>query len=87
MKYQNTPKEKKLKVGFTLAKMLDITAKYELEYINDTPTNFRYTATNKPLKWFVKIFMVFASEKMVTQFVERVKRVAEETYHNEEESI
>ena len=38
---------------------------------------FKYTTTNKPLKWFLKIFMWFATEKVVVEFVERVKRVAE----------
>lgn len=67
---------KKLKVGFTLANMFEITALYELIQMNNK-TLFRYTVTNRPLKWFVKLLLLFANEKVVIQFVERVKRVAE----------
>ena len=75
--YKNTPTEKHLKVAFTLAKLFDITAKYEVESLTDGKTKFVYTATNKPLKWFIKLFMVFANDKVVVKFVERVKQVAE----------
>ncbi len=30
LEYQNTPKEKMMKAGFTLSNMFEITAKYEL---------------------------------------------------------
>lgn len=77
LEYENTPNEKKLKIGFTLGNMFDITAFYELKSVDDQKTKFRYTATNKALKWFVKLFMMFASDKVVVQFLERVKQVAE----------
>ncbi|MGO4886385.1 SRPBCC family protein [Anaerobacillus sp. MEB173] len=77
LEYINGTDEKKLKVGFTLANMFEITALYELKKINDTKTFFRYTVTNRPLKWFVKLFLLFATEKVVVQFLERVKHVAE----------
>ena len=35
--------------------------------------------TNKALKWFIKPFLWFAGDKVVVQFLERVKKVAEET--------
>ena len=76
--YLDTPSEKKMKVGFTLGGMFEITAGYKLSRINDEKTRFIYTTTNKPLKWFIKLFLLFASEKAVVEFVERVKRVAEE---------
>ncbi|OZM58088.1 hypothetical protein CIB95_00470 [Lottiidibacillus patelloidae] len=76
--YKNEPNEKELKVGFTLAKMFEITAHYKLEKIDENRTFFKYTVTNKALKWFVKFFLLFATEKVVTQFMKRVKKVAEE---------
>ena len=58
--------------------MFEITAGYKLYRINDEKTRFIYTTTNKPLKWFIKLFLLFANDKVVVEFVERVKRVAEE---------
>ncbi|WP_312471443.1 SRPBCC family protein [Neobacillus sp.] len=78
LEYVNTPEKKKLKVGFTLANMFEITALYELSPINEQKTMFRYTCTNRPLKLFLKLFLCFASDKIVVQFCERVKNVAEE---------
>ena len=76
--YLDTPDEKKMKVGFTLGGMFEITAGYQLYQLNNEKTRFIYTTTNKPLKWFVKLFLLFANDKVVIEFVERVKRVAEE---------
>ncbi|MDF9759779.1 hypothetical protein OKW24_001552 [Peribacillus simplex] len=73
----NEANEKKLKVGFTLAKMFEITAFYELNKINDNKTSFTYTVTSRPLKWFLKLFLLFATDKVVVEFLERVKNVAE----------
>ncbi|MFZ3590147.1 SRPBCC family protein [Bacillus sp. DJP31] len=78
LEFLDTSGHKKLKVGFTLANMFEITADYELKEIEDGETWFRYTASNNPLKWFVKLFLVLASDKIVVKFVERVKKVAEE---------
>ncbi|MDW0115957.1 SRPBCC family protein [Sporosarcina thermotolerans] len=75
--YFDSPDEKKMKVGFTLGGMFEITAGYKLYRINDEKTRFTYTTTNKPLKWFIKLFVLFANDKPVVEFVERVKRVAE----------
>lgn len=75
--YINESNQKRLKIGFTLANLFELTALYELQQINDHQTSFKYTATNKPLKWFLKLLLVFSSDKVVVQFVERVKRVAE----------
>ena len=76
--YLDTPSEKKMKVGFTLGGMFEITAGYKLSQIDDEKTRFIYSTTNQPLKWFMKLFLLFASEKTVVEFVERVKRIAEE---------
>ncbi|MCM3390070.1 SRPBCC family protein [Ureibacillus chungkukjangi] len=76
--YINDDFFKKLKVGFTLAKLFKITAEYELKSIETNKTNFRYTTTNTPLKWFLKPLVKFASDKVVVQFVERVKKEAEQ---------
>lgn len=80
LEYENAPDKKKLKVGFTLAKMFEITALYELCQINQQKTLFTYTCTNRPLKSFLKLFLLFSSDKIVVQFCERVKNVAEEDY-------
>ena len=77
IEYFDTAEEKKMKAGFTLANMFDITARYELVKLSESKTSFKYTATNRPLKWFVKLFLLFASDKVVVEFVQRVKKVAE----------
>lgn len=77
LEYSNTPDKKILKVGFVLAHMFAITAYYELNKINETETSFTYSVTNNALKWFVKLFLLFASDKVVVEFLERVKTVAE----------
>ena len=50
--------------------MFKITAFYELNKINDNKTSFKYTVTNRPLTWY-------ATEKVLIEFLERVKNVAE----------
>lgn len=77
LEYTNTPDKKILKVGFVLANLFEITAYYELNKINETETSFTYTVTNNALKWFVKLFLLFASDKVVVEFLDRVKKVAE----------
>jgi len=78
LEYQNEEDYKRVKVGFNLANVFEITAAYDLKKIDDNTTYFRYTTTNNPLKWFVKILVKLAgSDKVVVQFVERVKEVAE----------
>ena len=77
LEYSNTPDKKILKVGFVLANLFEITAYYELNKINETETSFTYPVTNNALKWFVKLFLLFASDKVVVQFLDRVKTVAE----------
>jgi hypothetical protein len=77
LEYQDSPKEKTVKIGFTIAKRFEITARYELVKVEDQKTFFKYTSTNRPLKWFVKLFLLFASDKVVVEFVQRVKKVAE----------
>ena len=77
LEYTNTPDKKILKVGFVLANLFEITAYYELNKINEAETSFTYTVTNNALKWFVKLFLLFASDKVVVEFLDRVKKVAE----------
>lgn len=84
LEYTNAPDNKKLKVGFTLANMFEITAFYELSKVDDAKTFFTYSVTNRPLKWFVKLFLLFANEKVVVSFLERVKKVAESEENNAE---
>ncbi|KAB2331444.1 SRPBCC family protein [Bacillus mesophilum] len=82
LEYLNTPDKKNLKVGFTLAKMFEITAKYELRKINDQKTEFTYTTRNEPLKAFLKLFLFFAGDRVVVKFCEKVKKEAEADYQN-----
>ncbi|MFS0577080.1 SRPBCC family protein [Sporosarcina sp. 179-K 3D1 HS] len=77
LEYVDEPTYKKLKVGFTLANLFEIKALYEMTKIHDHQTSFTYTVTNRPLKWFVKIFLWFATDKVVVEFLERVKKEAE----------
>lgn len=78
--YVNLPSHKKMEVNFVLANCFDISAKYELESISDSKTRLTYTATNKALKWFVHLVLLFANEKSVVKFVGHVKQVAEKNY-------
>lgn len=75
--YQDDPEQKELKVGFTVSTMFEITTHYELEKLDSGKTSFKYTTTNKPLKWFLRLLMGLGSNKVVVQFVDRVKNVAE----------
>ncbi|TFE01819.1 SRPBCC family protein [Jeotgalibacillus sp. R-1-5s-1] len=77
--------KKLLKVGFTLGSMFEITALYELIKIDEETTYFRYTTTNEPLKWYVRMFLLFASDRSVSKFIQRVKFVAEEEYEDSKE--
>jgi len=77
LEYGNSSDVKKMKVSFTLANMFDITAGYQLVKMDESRTSFTYTTTNRPLKWFVKLFLIFGNDKVVVEFVQRVKRVAE----------
>lgn len=74
LQYENEPNFKKLKIEFNLAKMFEITSQYELRKINGNTTLFKYMTTNLPLKWFLKPIVMLASDKVVIQFVERVKK-------------
>jgi ligand-binding SRPBCC domain-containing protein len=77
LEYKNDSNEKMMKAGFTLSNMFEITAKYELVKLEENKTFFKYTTTNRPLKWFIKPFLLFANDKVVVKFVQRVKDVAE----------
>jgi hypothetical protein len=77
LEYLDSPDHKKLKVGFTLGNFFEITAFYEIKKITEHKTLFRYTATNRPLKAIFKLFLFFANDKEVVQFLNRVKEVAE----------
>ncbi|MBN8207774.1 SRPBCC family protein [Bacillus sp. NTK071] len=75
--YNNQDDYKKLKIGFNLASMFQIEGCYELTKESDTTTNLHYTGFNKPLKWYIKPFVLLSGDKVVNDFMERVKRVAE----------
>src|SRR5690606_32494973 len=48
LEYQNEEDYKRVKVGFNLANVFEITAAYDLKKIDDNTTYFRYTTTNNP---------------------------------------
>lgn len=77
LQYSNQPNEKKLKIGFTLANCFEITAFYELQRVDEQKTKLRYTVTNNALKWYAKLILVFATDKVVISFLENVKKIAE----------
>lgn len=77
LEYEDTHNYKKLKIGFTLAKMFEITGLYEFYRVDDQSSKLKYTVTNNPLKWFVKLLLIFANDKVVVNFLEKVKEVAE----------
>lgn len=85
LEYLSAPDKKRLKIGFTLAQMFEITALYELDRINENKTILKYTVTNRPLKWFVKLFLLFATEKVVVEYLSRVKNEAEKQTSNSKE--
>ena len=77
LEYVNTPEEKKKEIGFTLADIFEVTRGYELIMLDDHKTLFKYTSTNRALKLYVRLFSLFASNKVSLSFVQRVKEVAE----------
>lgn len=78
LEYQNEDNYKRMKVGFNLANMFEITATYEIKKLDDNKTYFRYSTSNSPQKLFLKLLVKLAnSDKVVVDFVNRVKRVAE----------
>jgi len=77
LEYVNNPNEKKKKIGFTLSDIFEVTRGYELIKLDDNKTLFKYTSTNRALKLYVRLFSMFASNKVSLGFVQRVKEVAE----------
>ncbi|MDQ0246725.1 hypothetical protein J2S09_004329 [Bacillus fengqiuensis] len=81
LEYVNTPDHKRLKIGFVLADMFDITAAYELKKLDEHHTLFTYTATNAPLNEQAESFLKFATNQVVIDFINRVKMIAESEYN------
>ncbi|MED4455175.1 SRPBCC family protein [Metabacillus fastidiosus] len=77
LEYVNENNKKRKKIGYIFADMVEVTACYELNKINDNKTLFEYTIINRPLNWQLKLFSLFAKKKPVVEFVERVKNTAE----------
>lgn len=77
LEYMDTEDEKKLTIAFNLGGMFDIQGTYELFKVSEEVTKLRYTGFNKPLKWYIKPFVLLSGDKVVTEFLDRVKRVAE----------
>lgn len=77
LEYTNKPNEKKKTIGFTLSDIFEVTRGYELIKLEDDKTLFKYTSTNRALKLYVRLFSLFASNKVSIGFVQRVKEIAE----------
>lgn len=75
--YENRPERKRMRIGFTLAKLFEIQAVYELRQTGDRQTHLTYSGSTRPLNWLAKLFMLFAKDKAAADFVARVKQVAE----------
>jgi len=75
--YIDSPAHKCLQVGFSLAKMFEITAFYELFKVSDHTTKFKYIVTNQALGVLGQLFLAFSTDKIVIKFVEKVKEVSE----------
>ncbi|GEL07751.1 SRPBCC family protein [Salisediminibacterium halotolerans] len=76
--YYNSCENKRLEEKYILGGIFEITTRYELEKLDESKVQMTYTMTNKPLKWYVKPFLFFASHKVVDTFVKVVKTVAEQ---------
>lgn len=77
LEYVNQPNEKKKEICFTLTDIFEVTRGYELIKLEEHKTLFKYTSTNRALKLYVRLFSLFASNKVSLGFVQRVKEVAE----------
>ncbi|MCA0988347.1 SRPBCC family protein [Guptibacillus algicola] len=75
--YMNKEDEKKLTIAFNLGGMFDIQGTYELFKQSEEVTKLRYTGFNEPLKWYIKPFVLLSGDKVVNEFLNRVKRVSE----------
>lgn len=77
LEYINLPDEKTKKITFKLNDIFEVTRRYELIKVEEDKTLFKYTSTNRALKLYVRLFSLFASNKVSLGFVQRVKEVAE----------
>ncbi|WP_347861380.1 SRPBCC family protein [Salimicrobium sp. PL1-032A] len=82
VEYNDGETEKKLTYSYTLAGVYDIQATYLLEKIGKTKTKFTYLSSNRPRRWYLRLLILFSNDQAVTNFVRRVKRVAEEEYQS-----
>lgn len=77
LQYKNNPEEKHITLSFIHGGLFEIITSYDVKEINEAKTHFRYTTATKPLKWYLRFFMLLGSGKVAKQFVKHVKRVAE----------
>ncbi|MEG9295473.1 SRPBCC family protein [Mangrovibacillus sp. Mu-81] len=77
LEYDNMPKKKHNKIGFTLAKAFEIEASFTLVKIDEEETNFIYSGQNKGLNFLGKVLLKLGGErnnnKVVTDFMDRVE--------------
>lgn len=78
--FEEEDSRKLLTYSYTLAGVYDIQATYLLEKIDEETTKFTYSSSNRPRRWYLKLLILFSNSEAVTNFVHRVKRVAEEEY-------
>ncbi|SIS49063.1 SRPBCC family protein [Salimicrobium flavidum] len=84
MEHEDEDSRKKLTYSYTLAGVYDIQATYLLEKIDEYKTRFTYSSSNRPRRWYLRVLILFSNDQAVTNFVRRVKRVAEEDYQKSE---
>lgn len=75
--YETSEDKKRLQEEYVLGGIFEITTLYEFEKQDEFTVHMTYTMSTRPLKWYVKPFLFFASHKVVDTFVELVKTVAE----------
>lgn len=75
--YQDNNKEKFLEEQFVHGKMFQITTSYRFKQLADGKTLFTYATETKPLKWYLRLFMLLNSGRAAGSFVNHVKNVAE----------
>ncbi|SDJ50235.1 SRPBCC family protein [Salimicrobium halophilum] len=80
VEHEDEESKKRLTYSYTLAGVYDIQATYLLEKMGEEKTKFTYLSSNRPRRWYLRVLILFSNDQAVTNFVRRVKRVAEEEY-------
>lgn len=75
--YQDNDKDKFLEEQFVHGNLFQITTSYSFKQLAEGKTKFTYATETKPLKWYLRLFMLLNSGRAAGSFVNYVKKVAE----------